>query len=151
MWSYAAYLAIKDPTMSVVPDYHEQALRWDDYAAKLESSAKLGWTLHVNQRSQSLSEAPSLYMFVRDRDGQPVTGAAGSLRVYPHARGKLVQDLPLVETTDGTYEANPDIHRAGIWQIEVELQRDEDIFISSQEKSLERLDQSTNLNPIEGS
>ncbi len=31
MWIYAAVLAVSDPSMAVVPDYHEKALQWDKH------------------------------------------------------------------------------------------------------------------------
>ncbi len=127
MWIYAAVLAVSDPSMAVVPDYHEKALHWDDHLASQAASDRLGWTIAiVPSRNPSSTGTRELLFFVRDRNEKPVTGAQGDLRLYHHARAGQAESVSLKETEPGTYSCNVHMNRAGTWQIELTMQRQDD-------------------------
>lgn len=127
MWIYAAFLAISDPSMAVVPDYHEKALQWDKHLEVARVSKAVGWTIAVVPNAAAdASGQRELTFFVRDRDARPVTGARGHVRMYHHARGKEVHTLELTEKEPGSYTIQTPMPRTGTWQLEVTLDRDAD-------------------------
>ncbi len=75
--------------------------------------------------ASSNNESRELTFFVRDRDARPVTGAAGNVRMYHHARGKEVHTATLTEKEPGSYVTEAAMPRLGTWQLEVTLDRDD--------------------------
>lgn len=136
MWLYAAMLAVRDPSMAIVPDYHEKALRWDEHMARQAKSEAMGWTVHPIAPSQVDSDGKGMVtVFLRDRDGKPIDGVKGQVRVYHHARASEVQrtDFRAVGASDSGLEAGSEIgtyqfpvshFRTGTWQIELALEKD---------------------------
>ncbi len=124
MWIYAAVIAVSDPTMAVVPDYHEKALQWDKHLEIARASKAVGWTIAVVPGAAQANAQRELTFFLRDRDARPVTGAHGRVRMYHHARGKEVQTIDLVEKEPGSYSLQAAMPRAGTWQLEVMLDRE---------------------------
>ncbi|MFN5946968.1 MAG: FixH family protein, partial [Pirellulaceae bacterium] len=47
VWIGTAVVAINDPSMSVLPDYHQQALRWDEVQQERAASDRLGWEVRL--------------------------------------------------------------------------------------------------------
>lgn len=126
VWIYAAILAVSDPSMAVVPDYHEKALQWDKHLEVARASLAVGWTIAVVPGPQLDNGQRELTFFVRDRDVRPVSGAQGKVRMYHHARGKEVHTLELSEQEPGSYTVQAPMSRAGAWQIEVTLDRNDE-------------------------
>ncbi len=137
MWIYAAVLAVSDPSMAVVPDYHEKALQWDQHLAIEKASRELGWTIAVVPGATVSNGQRELTLFVRDAQAQPVHAATGSVRLYHHARGKQVLRSELTETDAGAYRCTVDMHRAGTWHIEVTLQRGQEHVEQAMDYDLE--------------
>ncbi len=78
MWIYAAYLAISDPTMAVVPDYHEKALQWDRHLENVRQAESLGWTVAVVVgKADAASGERTLTLFLRDREAKPIEHGKG--------------------------------------------------------------------------
>jgi nitrogen fixation protein FixH len=136
MWIYAAVLAVSDPSMAVVPDYHEKALQWDQQLAVNASSRALGWTVHAIPGPRAREGVKrQLTLFLRDAASQPVSGGAGQLRLYHHARAGLAESVPLEESSPGAYEAQVTMNRPGYWQLELRLQRGDERFEWTAEQS----------------
>ena len=49
MWLFAAYIAVSDPTMAVVPDYHEKALQWDKHLDNVREAESQRWSERSNR------------------------------------------------------------------------------------------------------
>lgn len=131
-WIYAAILAISDPSMAIVPDYHEKALHWDDHLAAERASHSTGWaTALVPGPLAASGSERELTIFVRDRDAKPVSGAIGQIRYYHHARAGAAQTATLSENEPGSYVCKAHFVRTGTWQIELRLVRGEERFESS--------------------
>jgi nitrogen fixation protein FixH len=132
MWIYAAVLAVSDPSMAVVPDYHEKALQWDKHLDVQRATQALGWTIaYVPGPPKDASGMRELTLFIRDRDARPVCGASGRLRLYHHARAGAAVTTPLVESEPGTYVCSVTMARAGYWQMELTLDRGDEHIESS--------------------
>ncbi|MHB8916303.1 MAG: FixH family protein [Thiobacillus sp.] len=131
MWIYAAVLAVSDPSMAVVPDYHEKALQWDKHLAVERATHALGWTIaYVPGPATDSSGQRTLTIFVRDREAQAVSGASGHLRLYHHARAGAAVTVSLSESEPGTYVCQVAMPRNGFWQMELALDRGDEYFES---------------------
>jgi nitrogen fixation protein FixH len=130
----AIVLATGDPRQSVVADYHQQSLHWNETAAARHASELLGWTWDV-----SASELADVYghrmvtLVLRDAAGRPINDALTSLQLMHHAHGQDIQhiDLTPVARKAGTYEGTAVIRNSGIWQLDLRAVRDQQKFIGT--------------------
>jgi nitrogen fixation protein FixH len=124
MWIYAAVIAVSDPSMAIVPDYHEKALQWDKHLELQRATNALGWTVAIVPfPADDSAGRRELTLFVRDRNAQPVSGAKGQLRLYHHVRAGSAVTVPLTESDPGSYVCLVTMARAGLWQMEITLDR----------------------------
>jgi hypothetical protein len=145
VWIGTAVVAINDPSMSVLPDYHQQALRWDEVQRERAASDRLGWEVRLGLEPQGSREAFSgvlskppgrpismAFVTLLDRAGLPVSGASGTLRYYPHARVKRVDQVDLFEQSPGVYRVPLTMDASGLWQWDLKIQRGDQRFVWSQ-------------------
>lgn len=126
----AVAVAVDDPSFTTVPDYYQQALRWDDVQERRRASEHLGWTATIEPSALG----DRLVVELVDRDELAVTGARGALTAYHHAGANDVRTVALAERGAGIYFAPLDVSRAGAWQVTLEVQRreGEDFFEESE-------------------
>ncbi len=110
----AFILANNDPTVAVVPGYHERASLWDNSAKLRQQSRKLGWTVKYEQ--SSAGQGTTLRCRLTDANGTSVTDASGQLTLFHHARANAPMTVPLEDATNGF-----DVRQAGLWQVEMLL------------------------------
>lgn len=145
VWIGTAVVAINDPSMSVLPDYHQQALRWDEVQRERAASDRLGWEVRLGLApvgspevfSGVLAKPPGrpismAFVTLLDTAGLPVSGASGTLRYYPHARVKRVEQVELYEQSPGVYRVPVTMDATGLWQWDLTMQRGDQRFVWSQ-------------------
>jgi nitrogen fixation protein FixH len=138
MSGVAVVLATGDPRQSVIPNYHQQAMHWNETAAAHHASELLGWTWEV-----SASNLADVYghrmvtMVLRDATGKPISGVMASLELMHHAHGQEVQRIELapVPKKPGTYEGMAVIRNNGIWQIDVRAVKEQQKFIGTTQQN----------------
>lgn len=119
----ALSLAIGDPALAVVPDYHQAALNWDSSHAATTAAKKLGWDVQVE-----VSDVPdgrgmrAMQFLAHDQNGDPVSDLKILAKVYHHASADRVERLELQNVGEGRYMAMPAMGRLGLWQIELDIQ-----------------------------
>lgn len=120
-------LATGDPSVAVVPDYHERAINWDDEVARRKRSDQLGWK-SAFQWGETSSEASGREFAIEvvDSDGKAVAGGEASVRFYHHARGVDVATMTLQERSPGKYGAELPMAKLGLWDVEFSLSRGQD-------------------------
>lgn len=138
MWIYAAFLAVSDPSMAIVPDYYQKGLDWDKHLAEVSVSEHLGWTVHpIPPSHRDSNGVATIDIFVRDKLHQPVTGLTGKAQLYHHARAAELQEPEIQEAEPGTYRVAMKDARPGTWQLSLELNRDNEHFVWNQPLELE--------------
>ncbi len=118
----AISLAIGDPALAVVPDYHQAALDWDAKHAASGAAEKLGW--NVDLQVSDVADGRGMratQLFVHDQAGQPVSDLRVAAKVYHHAAADNVERIELKNVGEGQYIAMPAMGRIGLWQIELDL------------------------------
>ena len=121
------YFATSDGGAQVIPDYYERSVEYDEeYQARAESK-RLGWDVDVE-----LHESDGELMVV-DEKGEPVEQLGGTLSFYRPELAEPVDQVELHAVADrpGHYRFDDVTDRPGYWELAVQLQRDEDVFVDS--------------------
>lgn len=127
------YLATRDNSFAVEPDYYQQALRWDDVQAQEAANQELGWTVVIDVgRDETVLGERLVRCTVRDRSRQPVEDAVADLVAFAHARGNDRHSVVLQPGRGGVYAAPLSIRRSGIWECRLVIRRGEDTFTHRQ-------------------
>lgn len=118
----AITLAIGDPALAVVPDYHQAALAWDESRAATRSAGEMGWDLDVNVSDVADGKGMRVMQFhALDQDHQPLSELNVRAKIYRHARADEVERFELDSIGDGTYQSMPRMPDPGLWQIELDV------------------------------
>jgi nitrogen fixation protein FixH len=120
-------LATGDPSVAVMPDYHQRALHWDDEIARRKRSDQLGWTSTLQWDAHSQGKVGREFAVqVKDSNGNAIAGGQASLRFFHHTRGGDVATMNLKERSPGEYVGLLPMSQPGLWDVEFSLARDED-------------------------
>jgi nitrogen fixation protein FixH len=115
-----AAIAVRDPSFTVLPNYYQKALNWDEDQARRIESAKLGWSVKVEPATTvSPLGARSIKFLLRDKDGQPVDGATLGVSYYHHAHAGELAEVDLKQVAAGEFEARLPMRQTGFWQFEI--------------------------------
>lgn len=138
----SVFIAIGDPSVAVVPDYHKKALAWDDERASRAASAQLGWEIDVSV-SEGADQAGNrtAVVTIKDADGRPISLADVDARVYHHARAASPQLVKLRSHGEGNYTAVLQMQRAGLWQFEITATRSQGIQVDSNGQAIANADE----------
>ncbi|MFT3882633.1 MAG: FixH family protein [Gemmatales bacterium] len=132
----AIFLANSDPAHSVVPNYHQQALEYDKVLAARQLSHQLGWTWSIVPGQQiDTTGKRQLTLQLQDNRAQPVTEAHVILQLLHHARGNSRQNITLtpVPQKPGWYQGEAVVDRAGLWQVDLSVDRQKEHFVDRRE------------------
>jgi nitrogen fixation protein FixH len=125
----AAFLATKDPSFAVVPDYHRRSLAWDADRAEQAASDRLGWKMATDVDPQAdVLGRRRICIDLQGPGGKPIEGATVSATIFHRARAGDVQTIRFSERSSGHYQAEPTMRRAGLWEIRIKAERDQDHF-----------------------
>lgn len=115
-----AVVAARDPHFATEPDYYKKAISWDQTQAQAASNQRLGYAVELPGRITFDAQGrATLELTVRDRLGQPVTGARVTAQAFANAySGRLVQAV-FEERSDGHYRAQLTVNHPGQWVFEV--------------------------------
>lgn len=110
----AIILASSDPSVAVVPGYHQKAILWDESVSLRESSRAMGWTV---QHHLAASEGGHrLTWTIRNKEGEEVQNLHGRILLYHHAHARDAIIVPIEDHAEGISLDPP-----GIWQVEMTL------------------------------
>ena len=115
---FAIAIAVGDSSLKPMPDYGQEAVGWQERQELLESSRGLGWGIELAQEAGPES---GLRIMVRDRDGSPVTGCHGVIRVYHFTEAGKVARGSIEEIGQGSYRSPLQLAQSGWWQVAVDL------------------------------
>lgn len=132
----AIFLANSDPAHAVVPNYHQQAVEYDNVLAARQVSHQLGWTWTMVPGQQLDSNGKRLLMVqLQDGKAQPLTEARVGVQLWHHARGNQRQNMNLVPVPEkpGWYHGEAVVDRPGLWQVELNVDRQKEHFVDRRE------------------
>lgn len=131
---YVAFRANDDPSVSVESDYYQKAVRFDADQAMRRRSERLGWRLTLAANSAIAGET-TLTATLVDSSGAPVRGAVVRFTALAVARGNDPLTGSAREEGDH-YVATLPMIRRGLWDINVEVVRGNERFVTAQRLEL---------------
>lgn len=130
---FSVVLSLSDPTVAIIPNYHQSALDWDTTHRARTLTTQLGWQIDYNVVPSEHTGARSLMVSILDRDGQPLPGLNVNAKLYRHARGSAVDLFKLNEIASGNYQADTKLTEKGLWQVELVIEGEHGIASLSHE------------------
>lgn len=111
-----AVIAARDPHFATEPDYYKKAIGWDQAQAQAASNQRLGYVVELPAAIEFDAHGnATLSITVRDRLGQPLSGARVSAEAFANAySGKLI-NLSFDEESAGHYRAKLSVSHPGQW------------------------------------
>ena len=111
-----AVIAARDPHFATEPDYYKKAISWDQAQAQAASNQRLGYVVELPAivRFDAHGRA-TLDLTVRDRLGQPVTGAQLSASAFANAYSGSLIRAEFAEQSGGHYRAELTVSHPGQW------------------------------------
>lgn len=131
---YVAFLANDDPSVSAESDYYQKAMRFDADQALRRRGERLGWHLTLVASSATAGEV-TLTAALIDSTGAPVRGAVMRLTARHVARGDVPFKATAREEGDH-YVATLPLVRRGLWDVDAEIVRGTDRFVTGQRLDL---------------
>ena len=134
---YVAFRANDDPSVSVESDYYQKAVRFDADQALRRRSERLGWRLALTAAPAAPAAAggETLTASLVDSTGAPVRGAVVRFTALAVARG----NDPVSGTAreeGGHYVAILPMARRGLWDVNIEVVRGSERFVTAQRLDL---------------
>jgi nitrogen fixation protein FixH len=115
-------LSVGDPSVAIIPNYHQAALDWDATHRAHELTQKLGWQINPIISAVMPDNRRLVRVEIRDRKENPVPGLNVVAKVYHHARGADIFELRLEESATGVYQGATQLTDAGLWQLQLQLE-----------------------------
>lgn len=121
------YFAMSDGGPEIVPDHYEKSVEYDDFYEARRASIELGWDVEIELDGDRGD------LRVVDDDGAPVSDLEGSLTFHRPEKAEPVASVPVAEAPDepGFYRFDDETDRPGTWDLDVELQRGDDVYVDS--------------------
>lgn len=119
----ALKLAIGDPALAVVPDYHKAALNWDTTHRASLASNRLGWGVDVIVSDAADARGQrAIAMTIQDKTDQARDDLNVTAKLYRHAQAGDVQTVQLPSIGEGRYLAMANMPDNGMWQLEFDIE-----------------------------
>lgn len=128
LWTCAIALTSGDSSHSVIANYDQQALMWDETRAAQRASDSLGWEVAISIGSKADVMSGRVVEFsVLDSSGDPIEGAVFDLKAFHCAKSALVQPIEVISSADGVYIGKIRANQSGLWEISGEITRGSDV------------------------
>ncbi|MGB7344194.1 MAG: FixH family protein [Pirellulaceae bacterium] len=120
---FAAYqLATNDPTVSVVPDYHQSALNWDQQRHVATAAERLGWTVDLVASDVADGKGcRAVEVAVHNQNGESIDDLQLRATAYHHAAASDPRQFTVDSVGNGNYMALAPMSRSGIWNLEIQI------------------------------
>ena len=129
-------VATNDPSFAVVPDYYQQALRWDQSMEQQRRNARLGWQVAVQVATCQHRGLSCLRARVTQRGGAVVRGARVKVAALHKARGSRVYRAELRPGPDGGHRGQLRLLRPGLWELRITVRRGGQLFTQKLEQDV---------------
>lgn len=121
------------PSLAVIPNYHQQAMHWDDAKAAIAASAALNWQTRIE-----VSEPIDIYgnrriqVGLSREDASPVVISGLRLRMFHHAQVRDVIEMSLQPESAGLYSGVAVLRREGLWELQLQSKEQNGQFLHTE-------------------
>ena len=123
------YVAARDRSFAVEPDYYQQALHWDRTVQQQMENTRLGWKVEVAVDAKAgVTGERVVACRLTDKTGRPLEGAAIDMVAFAHARASRRTSLVLLAAEPGGYRAGMRFPVRGLWEFRLVIVRGPDTF-----------------------
>jgi nitrogen fixation protein FixH len=132
------YVATRDRSFAVEPDYYQKALHWDDVAAQQRENARLGWkpAIEVAGATDSLGQR-AVSCRLSDRAGKPLEGAIIDVIAFAHVRASQWLSGVMEPQGGGVYETTLRLQRKGLWEFRLVVRRGSDTLTYTEQRQVQ--------------
>jgi hypothetical protein len=131
------YIATRDRSFSVEPDYYQKALHWDAFAQQQRDNIRLGWVATIDVENQTdVFGQQKLTCRLKDKSGRPLEGAAIDLLAFAHARGSQRTTAVVTPQGPGVYQALLRFPQKGLWEFRLVVRRGADTWTYTEQRNL---------------
>ena len=122
--------ARSDGGAQVVPGYYQQAAQWEEQARMQAASQRLGWQATAQIHPADATGKHLVNLRVLARDGLPVEGLTGAVRLERPHLAEPVATLSLTPAPDtpGTYRFTLPAGASGLWDLHLSATRGSDVY-----------------------
>jgi hypothetical protein len=118
----AIHLATGDPTVAMVPNYHQTALNWDQQKHVASAADRMGWTIDLKASDVADGQGRrAVEVAVLDQHGDEVDDLQLRATAYHHAAASDVCSFSVDSIGNGNYLALAPLGRSGIWNLRIEI------------------------------
>lgn len=129
---FAVFMATHTESLSIVPDYYNKAMDWDDEQNILKASEKLNWQTDIQAGPEiDIYGNRVLSIRVSDEDGKAIELDSISIDLFHHAHAGNIFQPELEKVTDGFYQTKVKLPYYGLWEIRVEADRGKNQYVNS--------------------
>ncbi|WP_432798588.1 FixH family protein [Poriferisphaera sp. WC338] len=120
---FAIYLIVGDKTNAITPNYYKKAIHWDEHAALLTESKKLGWTINPSFSHPDVTGQRTMSLQIQDKDGNPIRNADINATYFAHTRAADEFTASLDHQTYSNDSNSKVTGKAGVYFIPIRIQR----------------------------
>lgn len=115
-----------DGGVEPIADYYAESLRWNEYAAERDASARLGYRAALRVEPTDVDGLARVVLLVTDSLGLPVEGLQGTVRARRPHLSAPVAEVPFGTTpAPGRYEQMLPVTATGLWDFDVRARQGE--------------------------
>ncbi|MEO1526765.1 MAG: FixH family protein [Planctomycetota bacterium] len=121
----AISLATSDPSVAVVPDYHEAALNWDTDKANRFRLETMGIELKLTLSDVADGRGQRALRASLVNDQATIPECTASVTAFHHSRAREVARFPMQSIGNGQFQCLIPMQRRGLWDLDFEFNFDE--------------------------
>lgn len=111
--AFMVTVAIRTQTGLVTDNAYEKGLAYNQTIAAARRQETLGWTHDISIKNNQL------IFSLNDKSGRPIAGAQVQAKIVREVQAGYDLEIPLVETSHHSYEANINFPMPGEWAIRI--------------------------------
>lgn len=133
IWTIAITVTATDTSHTVVADYDELALKWDEVKKMQQASAELGWTCEINVgETADVLGNRNLTLKLKDRNGQPLENISLELTAFHRAHAAKPFHLSFTQVDSVTFSTILPVKKYGKWQFSGKAFNDDQLYLIEQ-------------------
>jgi nitrogen fixation protein FixH len=130
--------ALENPSAPAAEDHYVESEHYEEVLTERKAAAALGWTVDVEACPEGFDDGCVVTLTVTDRDGEPVTGLAGSVTATRADTTDLDRNGGFEESASGRYRTVLDLGDDGYYLFELRLTGHETPWVGERRIQIDR-------------